>query len=199
MAQLYPDNHPRKRNRPIEEDIKYEECYGQNLSLWIYAPKRKEWVTVDSLQPGFTCIPYDITNERFLSALSWINLGAFFFPYDYNPNMHQDISPVYLPPEYLEKHGIRQENLMLQTPEAAFMSYRSCTQDNQLDRAKARLAEAQEKLTQAAKTPLEKAVEELTADFQPIANYRSLLLTSIKRKYLTELSEDGTMIRIKQT
>lgn len=180
----------------INEDIKYEEYYGKAITLWIFSPMRKEWIKVDDLEPGFNFVPYDVNNRYFMKALSWLNVGAFWFPADVNPNYEKVLAPIYLPPEWLQQYGIVQENLSEKSALDAFMASRSATDHNHIDRAKAKVAEAQKAVQQAAKTPLEKAIDELSIDWQNKSNYPPILLDILKKKGYNVIQNDQNQIKI---
>lgn len=181
----------------INESIKYEEFYGKLLTLWIYSIPRKEWVTVETIMPGgFNSVPYDITNQTFMRGTKeWLYLGAFWFPADVNPNYEKVLAPVYLPPEFLAQYNIVQENLQEKSPEDAFMASRDLTGTNHIDRAKAKVAEAKTAAKAAAKTPLDKAIEDLQNDWQSLSKYPPFVLDSISKKgYKLERTESQVRI-----
>lgn len=189
----------RQHTKPnINADIQYEEFYGKLLTLWIFSIPRKEWVTVETIMPGgFNRVPYDVTNPTFMRGTKeWLYLGAYWFPADVNPNYEKVLAPVYLPPEWLAQYNIVQENLLEKSPEEAFMVSRSITGDNHIQRAKAKVDEASAKMKAAAKTPLDKAIDELSNDWQPLSKFPPFILDTIAKKgYKLEKTKDQVRIQ----
>ena len=181
----------------VREQIKLEEFYNQLLSLWVFSPRSKEWVLVSAIAPGsFNSVPYDIDNPNFIRGCrEWLSLGAFWFEAGTDPNDQDILSPIYIMPEWLASFGVVQENLQEKTPLDAFMASRIMTENAAAERAAKKKEQELDKLASLTKSPLDKLVDRLKADWIPASDVKPLA-----RKELAsmgyELISEGDKIRI---
>lgn len=170
--------------------------YGEIVKLWIYSPVQKKWINM--IGEGWVSIPFNVDHSLFMTQLRWLNVGAFFFPSDIDPNEQNPISPIILFEDFLQSHGIVQEFL---DQDGRMNLDRAMIRDfgmhHKIDALQQQYQQIQQE-KQASKSPVDLAVAKLKEGFQPKQNFTQRVLSKVESSgYTLEVSEDGSQIRIK--
>lgn len=169
--------------------------YNETVRLWIYSPVQKQWINL--IGEGWVSVIFNVNHSLFISQLKWLNVGAFFFPSEVDPNTQPDVSPIILFEDFLQSFGIVQEFL---DQDGKMNLDRAMIRDfgmhHKIDALQQQLVKLQEQ-KQTELSPVDLAVAKLKEGFQPKQNFTSRVLSKVESSgYTLEVSEDGLQIRI---
>lgn len=176
--------------------IKNYPHYGQLVRLWIFSPVKQKWINfgIDKTFPDKPIL-FTVDNPLFTRSLHWLSLGAIFFPANSDPN-DGNPKPIFLPDEYLNDKGLRQDDLLQAWKEDKLkdLSMRD-RQDYQVTKAREALELQKKRARIKDNDPLQKLAKSCQ-DWTEIKSINPVKYKLLSKQFQVEIDETQTKFKV---